>query len=38
MKKLDDAISAAEKLSQSFKEYYSKNASANFERFLSENQ
>lgn len=36
MKALDEAISTAEKLSQGFKEYYSKNASANFQRFMSD--
>ena len=37
MKALDDAISTSEKLSQSFKGYYSKNSAANFERFIKEN-
>ena len=36
MKKLDDAIATSDKLSQSFKGYYSENAAANFERFLQD--
>jgi len=35
MEALDKAIAAAEKLSQSFRDYYSENATANFQRFLS---
>lgn len=34
MAALDDAIAAAAKLSQGFKEFYKENATANFERFL----
>lgn len=38
MKALDDAILAAEKLSSSFRDYYSESASANFDRFMKGNR
>ncbi|MGC1509918.1 hypothetical protein FT643_18275 [Ketobacter sp. MCCC 1A13808] len=38
MKALDDAISTAGKLSDSFKAYYSENASANFDRFIKDTE
>lgn len=38
MKSLDDAIAAAGKLSQNFKEYYSQKASANFDRFIKDSE
>ncbi len=36
MEALDDAISTSDKLSQNFKGYYSKNNSANFDRFMQD--
>ena len=38
MQALDDAIGAADKLSQDFKEYYSTNSDTNFDRFVKEEQ
>mgnify|MGYP005723497231 CR=1 FL=1 len=38
MKTLDNAIAAADKLSQNFKQFYQQNSGANFQRFMSENQ
>lgn len=38
MKALDDAIAAAGKLNQNFKDFYQKNATANFDRFSKEAQ
>ena len=36
MDALDDAIATSDKLSQNFKGYYSKNSSANFDRFMQD--
>ncbi len=38
MKVLDDAISTAGKLSDSFKAYYTENATANFDRFIKDSK
>ena len=38
MKQLDQAITTADKLSQTFKEFYQQNANANFDRFSKETQ
>jgi hypothetical protein len=38
MKALDDAIAAAGKLSQTFKDFYQKNATVNFDRFMKDKE